>query len=109
MFALYVEHFLCAELKPCGTVIMDNLSAHKVAAIKPLIETKGARLAYLPPYFLDFIPIEKAFAQIKAHLRQSVARTKETLENAIAEAIENAKLQHAQNYFKSCAYKYEPI
>jgi transposase len=39
---------------------MDNLSAHKVAGIGELIEARGAKVIYLPPYSPDLNPIEKA-------------------------------------------------
>ncbi len=32
------------------TVVMDNLSAHKVAGVREAIETVDATLLYLPPY-----------------------------------------------------------
>jgi len=34
-------------------VVMDNLSAHKVAGIRERIEACGAQLLYLPPYSPD--------------------------------------------------------
>ena len=57
---------------------MDNLSAHKVAGVKPAIEAAGAALRYLPPYSQDFNPIEQVFAKLKTLLRNTQARTLET-------------------------------
>ena len=54
---------------------MDNLSAHKVAGIRELIEGRGARLIYLPPYSPDLNPFEKAWFKFKQFLRTAKTRT----------------------------------
>jgi transposase len=75
MFTAYVTRVLVKQLRPGDVVIMDNLPAHKVAAVRQIIEATGATLLYLPPYSPDFNPIELAFSQIKAHLKKAAART----------------------------------
>ena len=45
---------------------MDNLAAHKSAAVRNAIEATGAELCFLPPYSPDFNPIEMAFSKLKA-------------------------------------------
>ena len=67
---------------------MDNLPAHKVGGVREMIEARGARLLYLPPYSPDFNPIELAFAKLKALLRKAAARTIDALETAIADALD---------------------
>ena len=37
-------------LAPGDVVVPDNLPAHKVAGLAALVEARGARLLYLPPY-----------------------------------------------------------
>jgi transposase len=44
---------------------MDNLGAHKGERVRELIEARGCKLLYLPPYSPDFNPIEEAFSKIK--------------------------------------------
>ncbi len=61
-FLSYVTAVLVPALKPGDTVVMDNLSAHKVKGVREAIEAAGARLLYLPAYSPDFNPIENAFA-----------------------------------------------
>jgi transposase len=39
---------------------MDNLSAHKPARVREMIESKGCELIYLPAYSPDFNPIEES-------------------------------------------------
>ena len=109
MFTAYVTHVLLKELRPGDVVIMDNLPAHKVAAARKTIEGAGAQLIYLPPYSPDFNPIEKAFSQIKAHLKTAAARTKQTLEAEIAKAIDKVTPQNAINYFNACGYQSDTV
>ena len=54
----FIEDFLCPKLWPGAVVVMDNLPAHKVASIVPLIESVGASVISLSPYSPDFNPIE---------------------------------------------------
>ena len=70
-FAAYIEQELVGTLSPGDIVIMDNLSAHKRAAVKIAIEAAGAELRFLPPYSPDLDPIEQAFAKFKNILRNS--------------------------------------
>jgi transposase len=105
MFAAYVACLLRQELRPGDVVIMDNLPAHKVAGVRETIERAGAKLFYLPPYSPDFNPIEKAFSQIKAHLKRAAARTREALEAAIVTVLP----RHAINYFASCGYQCDTV
>ena len=58
VFEAFVEQVLVPELKPGDVVIMDNLSSHKPARVRELIEATQAELRYLPPYSPDLNPIE---------------------------------------------------
>jgi hypothetical protein len=57
-FLIYVEKVLVPTLSRDDTVIIDNLSSHKVAGVREAIEAVGAKLIYLPPYSPDLNPIE---------------------------------------------------
>mgnify|MGYP003899330005 CR=1 FL=1 len=74
-FEAYATHVLAPTLRPGDMVIMDNLSSHKRASVKAIIEARGAQLRFLPPYSPDFNPIEMAFAKLKARLRKAAERT----------------------------------
>ena len=69
-FEAYVRQILIPDLKVGDIVIMDNVSSHKCPAVKAMMETAGADLRFLPPYSPDFIPIENAFAKLKAFLQK---------------------------------------
>ena len=104
VFLAYLEQVLCPQLQPGQVVIMDNLSAHKVARVQQLIAATGARLLYLPPYSPDFNPIEQAWSKIKQFLRSAKARTADALERAIAEALRAVTTDNALAWFSHCGY-----
>ena len=100
IFLAYIEHLLYPVLKPGDVVVMDNLSAHKAPAVREWIEKAGAELLYLPPYSPDLNPIEKAWAKLKQLLRAAMARSKDTLEQAITEALPFITPDNAQAWFR---------
>jgi transposase len=60
-FEAYLEHILVPSLSPGQIVVMDNLSAHKGARVRHLIEEHGCQLLFLPAYSPDCSPIEGTF------------------------------------------------
>ena len=102
IFLAYVEQVLCPALRPGDVVVMDNLSSHKVSGVNKLIAAAGAEVLYLPPYSPDLNPIEKAWAKLKQMLRTAKARTKEELEQALAEALKLITAENAQAWFRLC-------
>lgn len=103
-FRAWVEQMLAPTLAPGDVVVMDNLPAHKQAAIRIAIEARGAELRYLPPYSPDLNPIEMAFSKFKALLKKAAARTVEALWAAIAQALPAISSQDCRSYFTAAAY-----
>jgi hypothetical protein len=66
---------------------LGNRSTRKVDGARELIEATGPQLLYLPPYSPDLNPIEKAWSKIKQILRATKARTTESLDRIISEAL----------------------
>jgi transposase len=106
IFLTYLEQVLGPKLRPGDVVVMDNLSAHKVAGVEQLIQAAGAELLYLPPYSPDLNPIEKAWAKLKQLLRSAKARTAEALNQAIAELLPQITPQNAQAWFRHSEINY---
>ena len=50
VFEAYVEHFLAPKLRPGRVVVIDDLGTHKGERVRELIEGRGRKLLYLPPY-----------------------------------------------------------
>jgi transposase len=109
VFLAYVEQVLRPKLRPGQVVVMDNLAAHKVAGVRETIEAAGARLVYLPPYSPDFNPIEPCWGKIKQCLRALKARTLETLEQAITQALASITPDNALAWFQHCGYPSQSI
>ena len=104
VFLAYLEQVLCPQLQPGQIVVMDNLAAHKVPGVRELIEATGAQLWYLPPYSPDFNPIEQCWSKVKQKLRSLQARTVDSLEQAISEAIATITPDNASAWFAHCGY-----
>jgi transposase len=103
-FLAYVEQVLAPTLRPGDTVILDNLSAHKVPGVREAIEVAGAMLLYLPPYSPDFNPIEQLFAKLKALLRKAAERSVEGLWSRIAALLDAFQPNECANYFRNAGY-----
>jgi transposase len=105
VFLAYVEQVLVPTLKPGDAVVMDNLPAHKSAAVREAIEKAGATLTFLPPYSPDFNPIENAFAKLKALLRKAAERTVTGLWNTVGDLIDQFTPAECANYFRAAGYE----
>lgn len=103
-FLAYVEQVLIPTLKRDDIVALDNLPAHKIAAVRAAIEAKGAQLFLLPPYSPDMNPIEMAFAKLKTLLRQAPEQTRDGLWNRIGELLDRFTADECANYFRPAGY-----
>jgi putative transposase len=101
-YQVFIEHFLLPQLWIGAVVVMDNLPAHQVAQIKPLIESVGASVLYLSPYFPEFNPIEHWWSQLKAFLKQFSPKSASGVDGLIKIALEliNMDMLH----WKTCVY-----
>ena len=106
LFEAYVERVLTPSLRIGQVVIMANLSAHKGEKVKKLIEARGCKLVFLPPYAPDLNPIEEALSKIKGLLRKTAARTREALIKALGAAISAVSATDALSFFDHCGYRY---
>jgi transposase len=107
-FYTFLEQVLLPELrirKPDAVIIMDNLAAHKAAAVRELLERSGFTYHYLPPYSPDLNPIEPAWAKMKARLRRAAARTAEALHEALGPALDAISALDAQGFFRHAGYR----
>lgn len=103
-FLAWVEQELAPTLSPGDIVVMDNLPAHKPAAVRAAIERCGAELRYLPPYSPDLNPIEMAYSKLKALLKKAAARTVAALWGSIAAAIPRITRKDCLGYFSAAGY-----
>ncbi len=100
----YLEQILVPALRPGQVVVLDNLSVHRGARVRALIEAAGCRLLFLPAYSPDYNPIELAFAKLKAYLRRVGARSFDTLVTAIGTALTTIPAADARAFFAAGGY-----
>lgn len=86
-------------------MVMDNLSAHKGGRVRELVEERGCKLLFLPPYSPDLSPIEEAFAKLKTLLGRAGARTREALIEAMGRALDAVTARDAQGFFEHYGYR----
>ena len=102
-FGLYLRGLLCPSLEPGQQiVVMDNLSVHRGAWVRELVEERGCSLVFLPPYSPDLNPIEEAFPKVKGLLRKAKAGTPETLFEATRHALSALTPGDARGFFAHC-------
>lgn len=86
-FLWWMKHRLLPTLAKGTTIVLDNLRAHHMNAVREMAADAGCELLYLPPYSPDFNPIEMAWAKLKAilkRLRPPTARAVQTQFHRIA-------------------------
>jgi transposase len=109
VFEAFVGQVLVPQLRAGDVVVLDNLSSHKRAATRALIEAAGARLLFLPPYSPDLNPIEMVFSKIKQLLRSAACRTREALWNTMQSVLNQVSASDAANCFRHCGYSLQLI
>jgi transposase len=96
-------------------VILDNLPVHKSEMAAHCVREKGAWFLFLPAdspdlnpipisILLSRLPIEQAFAKLKAHLRKAGARTVDALWRAIGDICDLFEPQECWNYLRAAGY-----
>lgn len=104
-FLVYLERVLAPSLRPGQIVLVDNLSAHSSARVAEIVAEKGCTVWYLPSYSPDLSPIELAFAKFKELVRRAKARTREALEQAVADAWIQVSVADLRAFFAHCGYR----
>lgn len=91
VFEAFVAHVLVPNLRAKDVVVMDNLSAHRNARVRRMIEAVGCEVVFTPPYSPEFNPIEEAWAKIKDIIRRLETRTRDAFDSAVACAIDQVR------------------
>lgn len=105
VFLAWVQQHLTKELRPKDIIVMDNLSAHKIAGVQEAIEIVGAEVRYLPPYSPDLNPIENLFSKFKSLLRSEAARTVSELWKTIGRLVDRFPAEECLRYILHAGYK----
>lgn len=89
VFETWLETCLIPVLHPGEWVILDNATFHHGGRISELIEAKGAKVLYLPPYSPDLNRIEKCWAWLKSRVRKQ-RRNSTNLREAMETVLKQA-------------------
>jgi transposase len=103
-FDAFVDQILVPTLRPGQIVVLDNLSVHRSARVRQLIESAGCDLWFLPTYSPDFNPIETAFAKIKQAMRRAAARSFDAIATATKPALNAVTTEDARGFFRHAGY-----
>ena len=103
-FEVFIDQCLVPQLWSGAVVVMDNLPAHKVDSIKPMIEAVDASILCLSPYSPDFNPIELWWSQLKCLLRKFSPTTAKMVDTIIAVALDLINPKHLKKWFTNCCY-----
>jgi transposase len=72
--------------------------------VQSAIAAQDAHVLYLPPYSPDLSPIEQGWSKLKTYLRQAKARTRQTLDIAMTDALATISVSDARSWFQQCGY-----
>lgn len=103
-FKVFIEKCLLPQLWSGAVVVMDNVPAHKVKEIEPLIQGVGASVLYQSPYSPEFNPIEHWWSQLKSFLRSFAPTSAKMVDILIATALNLINPVHLTNWFTNCCY-----
>ncbi|MFO1434794.1 MAG: IS630 family transposase [Candidatus Competibacteraceae bacterium] len=83
----FLEKMLAPTLRPGDIVLRDNVKTHTGKKVEEIIGSTGTQLRYLPRYSPDFSPLENCWSKLKELLRKTAARTVDTLEEGVKNAV----------------------
>ena len=108
VFHACLEQVLLPRLrqsKPDAVLVLDNLRAHKTAALRGLLERSGCACRCLPSCSPDPNPSEPAWAKVEAEPRRVAARTTEAPHQALGPALDTITAQDASGFFRHAGYR----
>lgn len=104
LFMHWLRRWLVPRLPWGTTVVLDNLSVHRHADVRAVLERAGCHVRYLPAYSPDFNPIELAFSKLKAYLRTIGARAFDPLVDAIGAALAIIAADDIAGFYRHCGF-----
>jgi transposase len=107
IFSVFIKKLLLSKLKPGQFVIFDNVKFHKAKEIKDLIESRGAKVVFLPPYSPDLSPIEKMWSKIKETLKKIMPKTAPQFHDALVKSLCNVNDDDFEEWYDCCGYSLE--
>ncbi len=69
-----------------------------------MTESVGAKIIYFSPYSPEFNPMENCWSKVKELLRSAQAPSRDSLDKAIALALDTISQLDLKNWFTHCCY-----
>ncbi len=105
IFRAYVGQSLAPALPPGGVVVLDNLSAHKVAGVQEQSEL-SAQASCTCVSTARISPRLNSSLKLKTLLRKAAARTKDALWSTIGKLQDAFPEHECQKYLANCGYDF---
>lgn len=99
VFLRFVRKYLVPWLRPGDVVVLDNLSTHKMAAVRDAIVAAGASVIFLPTYSPELNPIELWWADVKRQLRTLGLNLENELRRAVRRLRASVPLTKIEGWF----------
>ena len=98
-------------------LVMDNAPIHTPVKVRELVEGRGYKCLYLPPYSPFLNPIEEFWSKVKAGVRRHALTAADRLSDRIRESVQmvtradcQAWIRHALSFFaNSDTTVYKPM
>ena len=90
-------------------LVMDNAPIHTPAKVRDLVESRGYKCLYLPPYSPFLNPIEEFWAKVKAGIRRNALSADDRLIDGICDSVRyvtradcQAWIRQVRSFFPPC-------
>jgi transposase len=103
-FVSWARRCLAPKLRRRDIVILDNAAAHKDPRFVAVVEARGARVEFLPPYSPDLNPIEPGWSLAKRHIRAIAPRDRLALRKAAHAGRRRVRPRHCRAWFDHSGY-----
>lgn len=104
-FKVFLDEYLGPNLRPGDIVVMDRLSAHKVAGVEAILAKWGATACYLPPYSPELNPIEVCWSWVKRLLREAAPSSFSRLRDLMPSAWARVTPDLCAGWTAHCGYR----
>lgn len=100
----FIREVLSRVLEKGDVVVLDDLTSHKTRLVREAFAALSVEVWYLPPYSPDLNPIQLCWSKFKTLLKQSAARTYETLSDAVSTTLRKITAADTENWTRHGGY-----
>lgn len=104
-FILFITDVLCPRLCSRDILVMDNLAAHHASEVVAAVSSRGASIAFLPPYSPDLNPIEMLWNSLKRRFEKRFRRAVQRVQRAAGGCWRSLKNLDFDKFLEPCGYK----